>query len=191
MREPIIRNVISFFQNIYLRYPDLDYQLKIKTINIRELIEEFLKNYSHDIFLKWFDEEMKRVFGLDVFSNAFPKSRGYKIYKGEIVEALLLRLENINECSHVAFKEFLNTDEFKLIKANVSRKKKYYADYRDFVDAVVLPHSYIDRMYSLKYAQHFYSEQELNAYKIKWLKKSFEPQNTSVLTEKDAGQIGH
>jgi hypothetical protein len=85
---------------------------------------------------------------------------------------LLLRLENLSKCAQDAFKEFLNIEQFTLIEANISREKAYYAAYEEFLDSVVLPAWYIEETYTLKYVQHFYSEEEINAFKAKWYKKN-------------------
>jgi hypothetical protein len=46
--------------------------------------------------------------------------------------------------------------------------KVYYHLYRRFAKAVDLPDSYLSRMYKSKYAQHFYTEGELAAFKRSW-----------------------
>ena len=113
----------------------------------------------------WFDLELKHVFGVDVFSEKFPKGKGYKIYEHELADVLLLKLEKIRECSAKAIHEFLNHKGFKLVHANRARDKKYYPIYRKFVNSIVLPEEYNELQYASSHVRHFYSEDEINAFK--------------------------
>jgi hypothetical protein len=103
-----------------------------------------------------------------VFSSDFPKSKGYKIYEGDKVDILLIRLENLNQCAREAFKDFLNIDNFTLINTNIGSEKDYAPIYKKFRDAIALPDSYIDEMYNSKYARHFYTEAEINKFRARW-----------------------
>jgi predicted O-methyltransferase YrrM len=168
VREPVARNISAFFQNIDKWYPNFSAHCKIGSVDVEGLIKLFLEKYPHDTPLMWFDSEMKSVFGIDVFAYDFPKSEGYKIYRAEHADLLLMRLEDMNERIGEAFKEFLGIDRFTLSDANVSSGKEYHSVYREFVDSVILPESYVERMYSSKYARHFYGDLELNRFKRKW-----------------------
>jgi hypothetical protein len=83
----------------------------------------------------------------------------------------LIKLEKLNECANDAFKEFLDIDEFYLIRANISTEKIHYPLYKKVLDSIVLPDAYLDQMYVSKYARHFYSEREINEFKAKWQKE--------------------
>ncbi len=180
IREPIARNISAFFQNIELPFPDLDYQEFLKPEKIDEIIEYFLKNYPHKIPLTWLDSQIKSVFDINVYETDFPKTKGYKIYRGDRADLLLLKLENLNQCAEKAFQEFLGVRHFSLVNKNISSKKKYYNVYRRFLDSIKLPSSYINKMYTSKYTQHFYTEEEINLFKSKWVKPSFNTKHSGV-----------
>jgi hypothetical protein len=174
VREPISRNISSFFEilDMALGY---NYNSKLKEIGVeetaKELTELFVKKhdeYENDRCLTWFDCELKPVLGIDVYAREFPKSQGYEIYESESADLLLIRLENLNECAGEAFKKFLNIDDFKLVGDNIGEQKSYHNIYRKFLDSIVLPESYVDKMYSSKYMRHFYSQEETEALKLKW-----------------------
>ena len=118
----------------------------------------------------FFDQELKAVLGIDVYASEFPKSKGYKIYKEKRSDVLVIRLENLHECAEKAFIEFLNVDRFKMINENVGSEKNYGHIYGMFKDSVVLPDSYIEKMYSSKYMKHFYSEEEIKKFRKKYTK---------------------
>ena len=180
-REPIGRNISEFFETIEVkpldagsRYlvtsdPDFcDFEIEVDVADLNDLAQVFLSKIDHDAPLRFFDQELKQVFGVDVFSTEFPISTGYKVYEGEQVDVLLIRLENLRDCASDAFKKFLSTEEFTLANANVGSDKAYAPLYRKFRDSIVLPESYVDRMYTSKYMQHFYSAEEIAAFRAKW-----------------------
>jgi hypothetical protein len=171
VRDPIARNISSFFQLIDDEY-EFDYRKKARSMSTDELVEEliqfFLERHDHDVPLTWYDVELKPIFAIDVFATEFPKSRGYQIYHGENADVLLIRLEDLDRCAAVALKEFLGIESFKLMNTNISTDK-YYADaYREFIRKVHLPPDYIDRMYTSKFVRHFYSDEEIDLFRARW-----------------------
>ena len=62
----------------------------------------------------------------------------------------------------------MNIDNFTVLKANASSDKEYSIIHKEFINFIALPDSYIERMYKSKYSRHFYSQEEINAFKAKW-----------------------
>ena len=185
VRDPIARNISDFFQNIRLEpkgtdgnmrvvgvgsevYDVYGFSVNINNNNPEKLIDIFLEKYPHDEPLKWFDLEFKDIFNFDIFAKDFPKSEGYKIYKYKSAEILLMRLENLEECAQDAFKAFLNIENFSLLNRNIGSQKDYANIYQAFKDSIVFPESTLEKIYSSKYARHFYSEEEIKIFKNKW-----------------------
>ena len=175
VREPIARNISGFFQLRDRWFPNFINQYNQEAISTADIKERFLAEYEHQEPLDWFDNEIKHVFGIDVFATEFPKSKGYAIYSGDNVEILLIKLEKLAVCAKDAFRDFLDIDQFVLVKANISSEKEYAEAYKKLIDTVVLPKSYLYMMYSSKYVQHFYDEQEINRFKAKWSKSRIHP----------------
>ena len=166
VREPVARNVAAFFRQFLFRFAHKSNTNQITCENLRDL---FQKNWiKHDVPLIWFDMEMKPIFKIDVYSEEFSKSKGYKIYTGDHPDLLLIKLEKLNKCASEAFKEFLGIDGIILQNANLERDGPYYSLYRKFTSSKTLPRSYIEKMYNSKYAKHFYTEEELNIFRKKW-----------------------
>ena len=109
------------------------------------------------------------------------KSKGYKIYSGEKADALIIKLEYLNQCGQLAFKEFIDVENFNLINANLGNQKDYSAFYSQFKDFIRFPRHYIDKMYQSKYMQHFYSDEEIKQLRHKWFQ--FDKKNSKL----DAG----
>jgi len=168
VRDPIAMNVSGFFQIIDYYIPRFFSRFEAGQIRIEDTIEIFLKDYDHDKPLVWFDIELKSTFGIDVFASPFLASKGYAIYRGANVDALVLKLESINASAEPAVKEFLGIENFRLVQANVAEDKSYFAAYKSFKDMLTLPQAYLDKMYDSKLARHFYTEEELARFRGKW-----------------------
>jgi hypothetical protein len=172
VREPISRNISAFFQTLDWFVTRKEDEFPNREAYLQEVARCFWEKYPHDIPLTWFDDEPKRALEIDVFASEFPKSKGYKIYRGEFADLLLLKLEKLNECSQQAIAEFLGIDNFVLDNANVGRRKQYSETYTDLLSSITIPKSYINKMYDSKYTKHFYSAQEIEFFQQKWLKSS-------------------
>jgi hypothetical protein len=168
VRDPVATNISAFFQNVQMNIYELDQLADDGTLNVDRLIETFFKAYPHNRPLTWFDQEMKMVFGIDIYNSEFPKTKGYEIYQGDRAQVLLIRVEDMDQCSQAAFREFLNIEKFDMIHANVGSQKTYGQIYRTFIDRINLPESYLDRMYNSKYAKHFYSPTEIERFRANW-----------------------
>jgi hypothetical protein len=181
-REPVGRNISAFFENLDIKYLNSNGQYKIKSDyynidsivvkqdDLRELVDFFFSRLNHRSPLEFFDNELHKMFNVDVYANEFPKSKGYKIYHSVKADILLIRVEDLNRVAKQAFKEFLEIDNFSLIDVNVSEEKNYALLYKTFKDKIHLPDSYLDKLYCSKYMQHFYSIEEINNFRSKWSK---------------------
>lgn len=171
VRDPIARNISAFFQTLEVEF-GLNYgELLVAPAPavIEKLTNLFLRKVLfHDYPLTWFDNELKSMLGLDVYAVPFTTKKGYKIYKGEHVDTLVIRLEDLNKCASIAFYEFLNIDNFILENANISNDKPYRTLCKDFKENIVLPHEYVRQMYSSKYMRHFYTSEEIRAFETEW-----------------------
>jgi len=174
VRDPVARNFSSFFQSFKQFFPEMalkyeDGSLKMED-DIETLIQLFIEKFDHEMPLRWFDSYLKPVFEIDVYASKFPTTKGYDIYSGGMADLLLLRLEDLDRCAPVAFNDFLGIDNFVLKSANIAEEKYYQRAYRAFRKSIILPQSYIDKMYTSKFAKHFYTLNEIEQFKRKWQK---------------------
>lgn len=165
VREPVKRNVSAFFQALDRINPEL-YQRGIKgNIEVDKLLDYFLNSFKqHSVPEIWFDRQLKNVFDVDVYSNPFPREKGYCIYESETAKVLLIRLENLEQCAGKAFNEFLGIQNFVLLTANIGENKAYKKMYKAFLAEAKLPDSYLKKIYNSKFTQHFYSKDEINLF---------------------------
>ncbi len=122
------------------------------------------------VLSNWFDEEMKALFNIDVFDIEFIHQRGYTItiYPDRRVELLIIRLEDLNRVYKDAFREFLEIDNMELVTHNVSTDQDFGQITRKFREGVVIGPEFMDAMYGLKWARHFYTEEEIARFRAKW-----------------------
>ena len=179
VRDPIARNISAFFQppnmiilesnhQVIIKSKIYDYEMNLTTEGIEKLTDIFIRKFDNEAPMGFFDREFKGVLGIDVYSTEFPKSKGYRIYEGEHIDVLVMRLEDLDKIASEAFKDFLGIEGLSMVKSNIGNKKSYADIYREVLDSIRLPDSYIEEMYASKYAQYFYSEEEICTFKKKW-----------------------
>jgi hypothetical protein len=181
VRDPVARDMSYFFHCLTFLYPEVESDFLTGRVGLQHLIRLFQENLDESSPLhfvqhplKWFDLELKPLFGIDVFSEPFPKEQGYCIYKSQKAVLLVLRLESLEECVGEAFNEFLGIKDFRLVPFNTAEQKikipgtKYYALYEDFKREIHLSPAYLDKMYSSKLVKHFYTEEEIESFRQRW-----------------------
>jgi hypothetical protein len=179
VREPIARNVSTFFENLEVtKKPDsaayaiksdyYDFNIEADPENLDELIGLFFDRLVHERPLRYFDDEIKTVFGIDVYASGFPVDKGYNVYQGEYADLLLIRIEDLDKCANTVFKQFLGLDDFKLVQANIASEKIYAPLYKAFKRSVRFPEEYVREMYESAYARQFYSDEEIRGFRQGW-----------------------
>ena len=181
IREPIARNVSIFFLIYVGRRPNL-----LANADLGELKELFLEDNrpgqskthrpapandritEHQFTLDWFDRHFRPLTRIDVYKHPFPIDRKWQIYNRGRVEVLLYRndLKNSEQVELISGFLGIKLDEIRPI--NQSKNKVYAELYSRFRESVKLPEQYIGRMHNSRFAQHFWSPQELKAAADKW-----------------------
>jgi hypothetical protein len=160
VREPISRNISAFFeQSHYITH-------NINELNEKEINDLFWKYANHHAPLNWFDDEIKKVFNIDVYNKPLNKKK-FQRYKEKNVDLLVLRLEDLKSQENI-IADFLSAPNFTLVNANVGDNKIYADKYRSFKKNLVVSSSYKDKMYNSKYMKHFYSEEEIQEFYEKY-----------------------
>ncbi len=172
IRDPVARNLSACFEIMDTQL-GFGYRDRAKRVSSEELLAQidglFWSEYpDHDVPLEWLDKQVGRVLGIDVYASDFPRERGYEIYEGGSARLLLVKLSKLNACIGTAMESFLGLADFQIQERNVGAEKYYSETYRAFLDAVRIPDSYLDRMYSSRYSRHFYTAAELEAFRARW-----------------------
>jgi hypothetical protein len=168
VRDPIGKAVSAFFYNIDLSKAKRGFRWFRKDKVIRELVNRFMDTVDFKDGSGWFDDQLKPVFGVDVFAEPFPVEQGYHIYETANSDVLLLKIEHLDRCAAEAFGNFLGLENFTLADTNRAEDTSYAAIYGAFKDKLNLPPQLLDEVYSSRLPRQFYSEQEIRTFRRRW-----------------------
>lgn len=172
IREPISREISSFFQNTEF-YKDLleNKQLDIdKEVACDMLCEKFESDICKNL-KDWFDLEIYNNFGIDVFSKKFDYRSKYDISHNKRYHLLLLKMEDLNAVFPQAIMNFLNLNEpLHLKNVNIADKKHYAKTYEFIKRNIKLDTKTINQIVDSTFFQHFYMEDNSNVID-KWTRK--------------------
>jgi hypothetical protein len=82
---------------------------------------------------------------------------------------LVLRCELSDEVKAGAIADFLNLEEFTIVRSNRTSDKPYAYQYDEFRRRIRLPATLLDELYESKFAKHFYSDEERRQWRTRWL----------------------
>ena len=158
-RDPLSRNISSFFQNLTSSQQKLDTE---------ELITQFESNKKiNRTVVSWFKDEFEKLTGVDIFKYSFDQKSGYQIIKERNIEVLVLTLEKLSDNEDI-IKEFLNAPNFSLENKNIGEKKKYNSQYSDFKRNFIPTATLLEYLYHNKVVNHFYDKEQIDDFKSNW-----------------------
>ena len=120
---------------------------------------------------KWFNQELKEVFNVDVFKLPFDIDQGYFHEKYDDKEFCLIRLENLNQNFNIIMKEVFNRDSsIPLILENEAKNKFYSNDYKDLKNSLSIEELEFNKIINTSFLTKFYIDY-IPTIKQKWLNK--------------------
>jgi hypothetical protein len=161
-REPASLEISGVFQNLDSTYREfLNPDGSLHYNSLLQYLESSLLNYNEteSYYSKWFDEEMKEMFGIDVYESPFDFRNRYMIYETKGARLLLMRMEDLNSVFSSAFFQFLGV-KTTLSRANDASAKWYQADYKRIREHFQANPQLLKNVYQTRYARHFYPEWE-------------------------------
>jgi hypothetical protein len=154
-RDPFRRNISSFFQRLP-RHVVLD--VPLDRCDIDDLIKAFIRKYDHFEPVEWFDRELRRVTGLNIYEHRL-QGEGFVTASSGNVQLLALKCEMEDAAKSRLIREFLELPEFELQRANVSSDKGYGRIYEAFMKRIAYPKKLVDEIAGSRYFNHFYAEE--------------------------------
>ena len=138
----------------------------------KELSDQFRKGYfdqqRHLQKLNWFDSEFKAALGIDVYRHPFPKETGYVQFREGPTEVLILTSELDDAVKGQAVSEFLGLTNVKISRGRVGEQQAYGDIYKIFKQRATVPERYLDAIIDSRYAQHFFTQETLDAMRQKY-----------------------
>ncbi len=173
VRDPIARALSDYFYGMEIYGYIRDY-LPIRPDIYQAIIafmEEEVKRGDFGYVFDWFDLEIKDMFGIDIYQYDFDKEKGYQIICKDNIELLLIKMEKLDEC-YEAIGQFVEIDDFSLVRNNVGEEKLYKFAYNELKRKIEIPTHIMDFYYHGNAAMdHFYTEREKRGFIKKWSHK--------------------
>lgn len=168
VRAPGPHLLSAFFQQIQTHIPNFQARRQTGELMPQEVADFFVTQFESSSPAEWFDVQLKEPFGIDVYATAFPRERGYAYYERDNIRLVVIRYEDLNHCVGTVMREFLGIPGFELKRANVGEDKAYGDLYRQVRELIRLPPARVQQLHSTRYAQHFYTPQELETSIAQW-----------------------
>ena len=175
VREPISRDISAFFEvfserNLYRRGDWI-----FENGNLYDVFERYMDTILHDSYgqwingvpdvwgdeFLWFDREIKRLWGIDIYQYPFDREKGYSIIRSAGIEIFLYKSEKLNDISKELYMFVLNRpiSQFSTeYKTDISWRNEAY---QEFKNNVILNSEYVD---------HYYKNNKKMDYLKKWEK---------------------
>lgn len=118
----------------------------------------------------WFDDQIKAVFGIDVFAYPFDKEKGYSIIRKGNISIFCYRLDKLNFLEN-EIGEFTGVKDFSLKKDNMAADKAYYYAYKGYQKEVKIKKEFFEQLMQSEAVTHFYTEEECENMCRKWEKR--------------------
>lgn len=123
---------------------------------------------GYTTFEYWFEKELQRYTGLDVFAQPFDRERGWQEYKLGNLAVLLMKIELDIPTKNSILSSFLNLKNLQIRSINRGEDQSYASIYQLFRENFSLKQDRLDEIYSGRYAKHFYTQQEISRFMHKW-----------------------
>jgi hypothetical protein len=161
VRDPIAQSVSAFFQ------PAARLGYLGAATGLDDLRARFGDRLDR-LPLRWFETHLQPALGIDVYAQPFHHAVGYRIITSDDVRLLVLRCEDLGSAS-VGLAELLGVDEpIAVPRVNVAAEKEYREVYERFVASIRPSTTQLERAYTSRLAQHFYSPDELDRFRARW-----------------------
>ena len=170
-RDPVARNLSAFFHTLGYAAPEL--AARVERGDDGAIAGELRRQLESTPWwwrnpLEWFDRELAPVFGVDVFAQPFPRERGWSVLRSERADVLLLRVEDLERVAGEAFRSFLGVSRAQPVRRNLGEHKPYAAAYRKLARSLALDEEWLDSVYGAWRTRHFYSDEEIAAFRARW-----------------------
>jgi len=123
-----VRNVLDRDVSMFFHVAAEFYNVNFQEANLEELKDVFRREFPMGHADSWFDMEMKKSFGIDIFETAFNKEAAYQIYERKNFKVFIYNLNRLNFLE-TELANFFGLKNYQLININQSEKKIYNNKY--------------------------------------------------------------
>lgn len=173
VREPVARNISQMFFDLPVMLGSVEAITNTRKQEeaFTEIFEDmYYRMIDHDFILNWFELELKRALGIDIYEYGFDKKKGYMIIEKGNIQLLVLKLEKLDSCEGI-IGEFIGSKKFKLIKEKSSDDYWYKQLYDTFKKKFVPNKEHLQKMYESRFMKYFYTDEEIVGFYKKYRRK--------------------
>lgn len=186
VREPISQNISLLFQigdedEWLVDQPEFwknDYSkllYKIGRMDSGEgedcIYERQIRSDHKTMFIQnFFEEQFKKRLGIDLLAEPFDTKRGFSIVEQNGFEIFIFQLEKFDSIQKELL-SFVGLDQgIKFYRANDASVKYYAQLYQEVKETIPLTRQYFEDSFNNPYIKHFYSEEDIRKFRMKWEK---------------------
>lgn len=163
-REPFSRAVSALFQVIERRHPEMiDRNGGVLIDKAVEHLQGQLTSFEGEStrIFRWFDEELKTVFGIDVYQQPFNHEEGFTVLTRGNVKILIIRLEDLDRSLAKGVSRLTGVDmPARIPRLNTGKGKHLSEAYERCRRRLSLPREVCRDICNSRYVRHFYNEEE-------------------------------
>ena len=164
VREPIARQISLLWQNFGVNAAGALRGCR----SWKEWEEKFYRIPNEEDEFEWYLSEFLRILDINVYEHPFDREKGYSIINQDGISVLLLKMEKIDDLETV-IGAFLGEENFKIIRNNIGRDKKYKYAYQNYLEHVKIPRGFYEHYYKDNaHMDYFYTEEEKKAFSKRW-----------------------
>ena len=136
VREPVARNISMFFQGLTFWTSDYikHFERETRHADINWLWQVFNTMFDHQYCDSWFDKEIKRFTGIDIFQHPFDMESGFMILRNGKYSILLIRTEDLEK--NIDIINSFTGKNISLNRVNDGSSKWYSCIYHQFKDSI-------------------------------------------------------
>lgn len=175
VRDPVERDVSGYFQHAEWRSPHLRYRDgRVLTDHAGAFVADLLERFQRydeatDYACTWFEDELERVFGVDVYAQPFDHERGFSIIRTDTAEVLVIRLSDLDRVFQSAMTEFLGLrGPITLVRTNETGRRAIAQVYQEVLRLLRLDRPTCERIYGTRLARHFFTDRMREAAIDRW-----------------------
>lgn len=170
VREPVARNISFMFYilpRVLGEYAHVHNTFKTKYAYTEIFEDIYYKLMDHNYVLNWFDDEVNKYLGINIYEYPFDKEKGYSIIEKNNIKLLILKCEKLDNCAEI-IQKFVGVEKFELSKENSSNDYWYKPIYDKFKSEFIPHEEYLKGLYDSKFMRYFYSDKEIQTFYRKW-----------------------
>jgi Putative capsular polysaccharide synthesis protein len=168
VRDPVARAVSDVFENPEMLGPEVD----MRELPLEKLIALAEQQVRGSLIYteQWFDLELKALLGFDLFSRAFDRRSGFEIFKEGRFELLAGKLERLSNHGAGHLGRFLDLGgDFPIPQSRARSATGEAALYDQVRRGLKLPAGLLDEVYSSRVCKYFYTPEELEGFRTRWI----------------------